>query len=202
MASPALELWFDFGSNYSYLTVMRIGELARSHGVAIAWKPFLLGSIFKSFGWSTSPFVLQKEKGAYVWRDMERECKKYGLAWTRPSQFPRRALLPTRVALFGAGEPWIDDYCQRIMQINFVEDRDIDAHDVVSRVLDTLGLPTSDLLGAALSEDNKVRLRDQTEEGRRRGIFGAPTFFVGQEMFWGNDRLEDALRLAASGIAP
>jgi 2-hydroxychromene-2-carboxylate isomerase len=193
----SLELWFEFGSNYSYLTVMRIEELAREREVAIAWKPFLLGPIFKSLGWSTSPFVLQKEKGAYVWRDMERECQKYGLPWRRPSEFPRKALLPMRVALLGADQPWIGEYSRRMMRINFVEDRDMNTPEAVGQVLDALGLPATDLLGAAQSEDNKQRLREQTEEARRRGVFGAPTFFVGSQMYWGNDRLEDALRFAA-----
>jgi 2-hydroxychromene-2-carboxylate isomerase len=194
--TATLELWFELGSNYSYLTVMRIEELARQHRVEIIWKPFLLGPIFKSFGWDSSPFVLQKEKGAYTWRDMARQCEKYHLQWTRPSKFPRRTVLPTRVALLGAEEPWIEDYSKRLMQINFVEDRDIDTPEVVSQVLDALALPASDLLRAAQSEENKLRLREQTDEARRRGVFGAPTFFVGTEMFWGNDRLEDALRLA------
>jgi len=202
MTKPAidaatLELWFELGSNYSYLTVMRIEELARRHGVKIIWKPFLLGPIFKSFGWDSSPFVLQKEKGAYTWRDMARQCEKYHLPWTRPSKFPRRTVLPARVALLGADEPWIGAYSKRLMQINFVEDRDIDTPEVVSEVLDGLGLPASDLLGEAQSDENKLRLRKQTDEARRRGVFGAPTFFVRAEMFWGNDRLEDALRLAA-----
>jgi 2-hydroxychromene-2-carboxylate isomerase len=201
MAKPALdaatlEFWYELGSNYSYLSVMRIEELARQHGVAIIWKPFLLGPIFKSLGWDNSPFVLQKEKGAYIWRDMVRQCEKYHLPWTRPSTFPRRTVLPTRVALLGAEEPWIGAYSKQLMQINFVEDRDIDTPEAVSEVLDGLGLPASDLLGEAQSDENKLRLREQTDEARRRGVFGAPTFFVGAEMFWGNDRLEDALRLA------
>jgi 2-hydroxychromene-2-carboxylate isomerase len=201
MTSPGvdtetLELWFELGSNYSYLTVMRIEELARKHRVEIIWKPFLLGPIFKSFGWDSSPFVLQKEKGAYTWRDMARQCEKYHLRWTRPSKFPRRTVLPTRVALLGADEPWIGAYSKQLMQINFAEDRDIDTPEVVSDVLEALALPAADLLRAAQSEENKLRLREQTDEARRRGVFGAPTFFVGAEMFWGNDRLEDALGLA------
>jgi len=89
-----IELWFEFGSSYSYLSVMRIEQLAAGLGVTVQWRPFLLGPIFKSFGWSTSPFVVQTWKTEYVWRDMERECRKYGLAWTRPTAFPRTALLP------------------------------------------------------------------------------------------------------------
>lgn len=199
--SCALEFWFELGSNYSYLSVMRIEALAQENGVNVVWRPFLLGPIFKSFGWDTSPFVLQKEKGAYTWRDMERQCQKYGLPWTRPSRFPRRTVLPTRVALLGAGEPWVSAYCKRLMQINFVEDRDIDTPELVIEVLEALNLPASDLLHAAQSDENKLRLREQTDEARRRGVFGAPTFFAGAEMFWGNDRLDDAFRFAAHGAA-
>lgn len=192
--SLPLEFWFEFGSCYSYLSVMRIEELARRHRVRVLWRPFLLGPIFKSFGWSTSPFTLQRQKGAYVWRDMERECAKYGLGWTRPREFPRRALLPARVALLGAdrGEAWVAEFSRRVMQINFVEDRDIDVTETIASVLDALGLPSAALFAAAGSEDAKRRLREQTEEAARRGIFGAPTFLLGSEMFWGNDRLDDA----------
>ncbi|MFC4762413.1 2-hydroxychromene-2-carboxylate isomerase [Dyella koreensis] len=193
-----IEFWFEFGSNYSYLSVMRIGALAAHHGVTVQWRPFLLAPIFKSFGWDSSPFVLQKEKGAYVWRDMERRSAKYGLPWVRPSHFPRRALLPMRVALIGADQPWMEAYCQRIMQMNFVHDREVDSPEVVSEVLAALNLPVADILAGAQSEANKLALRHATEEAQARGIFGAPTFFAGNEMFWGDDRLEDALAWAAA----
>jgi 2-hydroxychromene-2-carboxylate isomerase len=197
-----IEFWFEFGSNYSYLSVMRIGALAARHGVSIRWRPFLLAPIFKSFGWDSSPFVLQKEKGAYVWRDMERQSAKYGLPWRRPSNFPRRALLPIRVALLGAGQPWVEAFCRQMMLMNFVLDREIDAPEPVSEALAELGLPVAEILAAAQSEENKLRLRRQTEEAQARGIFGAPTFFVGEEMFWGDDRLEDAIALAVARRSP
>lgn len=192
-----IEFWFEFGSNYSYLSVMRIQDAAARHGVTLVWKPFLLGPIFKSFGWDTSPFVLQKEKGEYMWNDMIRQCHKYGLPWTRPTTFPRPALLPMRVALFGAGQPWMNAYCKRIMRLNFAEDRDIHSSETVGEVLAQLNLPALEIIEDAQSERNKLRLREQTEEAAAKGVFGAPTFFVRGEMFWGNDRLDDALTLAA-----
>ena len=188
-----IEFWFEFGSNYSYLSVMRIEAAAAEQDVSIHWKPFLLGPIFRAFGWDTSPFVLQKAKGDYVWKDMLRECAKYQLPWTPPTTFPRSALLPLRVALVGAEQDWMGDYCRRMMSLNFAEDRVIDSVDVVNGVLKELGLPAHEIVAQAQSDANKQRLRDQTEEARARNIFGAPTFFVGDEMFWGNDRLDDAL---------
>ena len=196
-AGREIEFWFEFGSNYSYLSVMRIEAAAARHDVKIAWKPFLLGPIFKSFGWDSSPFVLQKQKGEYVWKDMARQCRKYGLPWTRPTVFPRRALLPMRVSLIGAGQPWMGEYCRKIMLLNFAEDRDIDSLEAVGEVLLQLGLPAAAIINDAQAEQNKLRLREQTETAGSKGIFGAPTFFVGGEMFWGNDRLDDALAFAA-----
>jgi 2-hydroxychromene-2-carboxylate isomerase len=194
---PTIEFWFEFGSNYSYLSTMRIGDEARALGVRIIWKPFLLGPILRALGMENSPFVLQKEKGAYVWRDMERQCRKYGLpAWSQPSVFPRLGVLPSRVALLGAEEFWIGTFCQKVMERNFVLDQDINRPDAIAPILSSLGLDASDLLRKAQAESVKAQLREQTNEARNRGIFGAPTFFVGTEMFWGNDRLDDALRFA------
>lgn len=189
----AIEFWFEFASNYSYLSVMRIEAAAARLGVDLRWRPFLLGPIFRSLGWNNSPFVLQKAKGDYVWQDMARECEKYGLPWTRPSTFPRPSLLAMRVALVGAGQGWMGAYCRRVMTLNFVEDSEIDSREVLAEALTQLGLPAHAILDEAESDANKLRLRHQTEAAANRGVFGAPMFFVGDEMFWGNDRLEDAL---------
>jgi 2-hydroxychromene-2-carboxylate isomerase len=194
-----LELWFEFGSTYSYLTVMRIADMATSHGVRIVWRPFLLGPIFKDLGWQGSPFLEQKEKLAYMWRDLERQCEKHSLPWKRPTVFPRAAVLPLRVTLACAGEPWIGDFCRAVMLQNFAQGRDIGTGESVERALTALGLPVDRIIAQAQSEDNKLALRRQTERARALGIFGGPTFFVGNEMFWGNDRLEDALQLAGQG---
>lgn len=198
---PALELWFEFGSNYSYLSAMRIEALAQEASVPLLWRPFLLGPIFRELGWSSSPFVLQKAKGRYMWRDMEREAAKYGLPWRRPSVFPRSALLPMRVATLGADAPgaqapWLAEFCRRVMRQNWVEDRAIDETAAVREALSGLVADADATIAAALAPENKLRLRANTDAAAARGIFGAPTFFVGDEMFWGNDRLEDALALA------
>lgn len=194
---PVIEFWFDFGSNYSYLSAMRIEDAARRLDVRIVWKPFLLGPIFRALGMENSPFVLQKEKGAYVWQDMVRLCRKFGLQWTKPTVFPRAGVLAARIALLGAEETWIGAFCRNVMERNFVHDRDINESDSMAEVLTGLGLPAAALLARAQSEPVKMHLREQTERARARGIFGAPTFFVGDDMFWGNDRLDDALTFAA-----
>lgn len=198
-ASREIEFWFEFGSNYSYLSVMRIESEARRLDVRVVWKPFLLGPIFRALGFETSPFLLQKEKGAYMQQDMARLCQKYGLApWIKPSVFPRLGVLPLRIVLLGAGQPWVGAFCRKVMELNFALDREINLPEHMEPILQALGLPSADILEQARSEPIKTRLREQTEEARLRGIFGAPTFFVGTEMFWGNDRLDDALAFAAA----
>lgn len=126
---------------------------------------------------------------------------KYGLPWRRPSAFPRSALLPMRVATLGAHGPsaqasWLGEFCRRVMRQNWVEDREIDAPDAVREALAGLAPDPDAIIAAALAPENKLRLRANTDTAAARGIFGAPTFFLGDEMFWGNDRLEGALALA------
>jgi 2-hydroxychromene-2-carboxylate isomerase len=196
-----IEFWFEFGSNYSYLATLRIEVLARDAGVTVLWRPFLLGPIFRELGWNTSPFILQAAKGRYMWRDMERQAAKYGLPWRRPSVFPRSAILPMRVATLGTDAAWIGEFCRRVMHQNWVQDREIDDPAPVREALTGLVDDPEAVLAAALAPANKLRLRTHTEAAAARGIFGAPTFFVGDEMFWGNDRLEDALACAVGGGA-
>jgi 2-hydroxychromene-2-carboxylate isomerase len=198
---PVLDFWFDFGSNYSYLSMMRIESEAARHGIGIRWQPFLLGPIFRSFGWASSPFVLQKEKGDYTWKDMARQCRRHGLPWQQPTQFPRSAVLPLRIALVGAAQPWMGEFCRRTMAMNFAEDRDIDSPQAMRDLLAALDLPAHRIIEEALSDANKARLRRQTEIAVEKGIFGAPTFFVGDEMFWGNDRLDEAMAFCSGSGA-
>lgn len=194
---PVLEFWFEFGSNYSYLSVMRIESMAQAAGVSLAWKPFLLGPVFRELGMENAPFVLNPTKGRYVWTDMQRQAKKYALEFQKPTQFPRVALLPMRVAVLGADESWIGAFCKRVMQQNFVDDIVINDSASVRAALAGLVPDPEAILTAAQSDENKQRLRTQTEEAVRRGLFGAPTFMVNDEMFWGNDRMEDAITFAA-----
>jgi 2-hydroxychromene-2-carboxylate isomerase len=106
MNKPDFEFWFDFASTYLYLSLCRITDLARKEGIAIEWKPFLLGPIFNSQGWDTSPFNIYIAKGEYKWKDLERMCLKYDIPFKKPSQFPRNGLLAARVALAFESQSW------------------------------------------------------------------------------------------------
>jgi 2-hydroxychromene-2-carboxylate isomerase len=201
MNLPALDFWFDFASTYSYPAALRIGALAEEAGVSINFRPFLLGSIFKAQGWTTSPFNLLPAKGGYMWRDLERICADLGLPFMRPDPFPQNSLIAARVALVGLRESWGEEFCLEVFRSQFGEGRRIDDTDAIAQILARLEIAPELVLKAALSEDNKARLRDQTDEAARRGIFGAPTFITADgELFWGNDRLERALLWAKQGI--
>ena len=188
-----LEFWFEFASTYSYPAAMRVEEAARAAGVPLAWRPFLLGPIFGSQGWNDSPFNIYPVKGRYMWRDLERVCAKHGVPLCRPSRFPRNGLLAARVELLGAAEPWGPDFVRAVYRANFGEDREISDRAVIASLLDEITGNTADVLERAEAADNKDRLRKQTEQATALGIFGAPSFVSRGELFWGNDRLEDAL---------
>ena len=191
--SKQLEFWFEFGSTYSYPTAARIERLAHAGGVTLIWRPFLLGPIFREQGWEDSPFNIYPAKGAYMWRDMERLCAALDLAFQRPSQFPRNGLLAARIACWFEGEAWLPDFVRSVYDANFVRNQDISNPRVVSSILEELRLPASEILDAAQCPESKAKLRAQTEQARSLGIFGAPSFLVAGELFWGNDRLEAAL---------
>ena len=193
MKKPDFEFWFDFASTYSYLSVCRIEDLARKEGIAIKWKPFLLGPIFNSQGWDTSPFNIYKAKGEYMWRDIERACEKYGIPFNKPSQFPRNGLLSARVSLAFEGESWGPEFIRRVFSANFAEDKDIADEIEIASILNSLGLDAPRIIARAKSQENKDKLRLQTQLAADKGIFGAPSFVIGKEIFWGNDRLEDAI---------
>jgi 2-hydroxychromene-2-carboxylate isomerase len=188
-----VEFWFEFASTYSYPAAMRIEAAAAARGVEVSWRAFLLGPIFQAQGWNDSPFNIYPIKGAYMWRDLERICSHQGIRLTRPSQFPRNGLLAARVACQFAAEPWLPAFVRAAYQANFEHDRDIADATVVRDCLSLAGADVEDTLARAQSPDAKARLRAQTDDAIQRSIFGAPSFTVGGELFWGNDRLEDAL---------
>jgi 2-hydroxychromene-2-carboxylate isomerase len=124
-----------------------------------------------------------------MWRDLERLCARHGLPWRRPSAFPRASLLAARVGCAAADAPWAPAY----HRANFVEDRDIAEPTVLRELLAVLGADAEALLAQASSPEAKQALRDRGAEAARLGIFGAPDFVADGELFFGQDRLEDAL---------
>jgi 2-hydroxychromene-2-carboxylate isomerase len=193
---PEIEFWFDFGSTYSYPAAVNIEKLAEVHGLAVKWRAFVLGAIFQEQGWPDSPFNIYPLKGRYMWRDMERICQTQDLDFNRPTTFPRNGLLAARVTSAAEGAPWLGSFVRQIFTANFVLDLDIADIDVVRSCLEVLDLDPNPILDAAAAKENKDALRTQTDRAKQLGIFGAPTFISNDEIFWGNDRLGQAITWA------
>ena len=194
---PVLEFWYEFASTYSYLSAMRIEEVADRAGVDVRWRPFLLGPIFAAQGWTSSPFNLFPTKGRHMWRDMEREAARLGLPFRRPDPFPQNSVLPARVALVGLAQGWGEDFSVAVYTAQFVEDGRIDEPRTLAEILSFMNVDARAALEAAQSDDIKLRLRSEVEAAQRLGVFGAPSFTTADgELFWGNDRLEQALAWA------
>ena len=192
-----LDIWFEFASTYSYLTVSRAEQLLQAAGVAFEWRPFLLGPIFRDKGMDTSPFVLDPVKGAYMWRDLARRADRYGLPFTRPARFPMNGLTAARIMTAARAEPWSGAFARSVFAAQFARGEDISDPTVLTGALASSGADPAHWLGRAQQDDTKAALRDATDQARALGIFGAPSFVVGGELFWGDDRLEDAIAWAA-----
>jgi 2-hydroxychromene-2-carboxylate isomerase len=192
----AIDFFYEFASTYSYIAAMRIAPLAQAAGIAVRWRPFLLGPIFKAQGWDTSPFNLYPAKGRYMMRDCERQCAALGLGFHLPEPFPQSTLTAARVALVALDEGWGEDFSRAIYRAQFAERRQIGSAEVIGEIVRALGRDGDAVLARAGSDAIKQKLRAETEAAQRLGLFGAPSFVAGDELFWGNDRLEQALEHA------
>ncbi len=193
-----MEFWFEFASTYSYPAAMRIEQDAAAAGVAIEWKPFLLGPLLnQQQGLTDSPFNAVPVKGRYMWRDLERICDRQGLALNLPSIFPQNGLRAARLVLALPPEAR-PEFVRAVYLANFAEGSDISSEATLSRILLRLGHDPDALADRAASETVKQDLKDNTARAAALGIFGSPSFVTDDgELFWGNDRLDFALDWAS-----
>lgn len=191
-----LEFWYDFASTYSYLSAMRIEEIAARTGVEVVWRPFLLGPIFKAQGWDGSPFNVYPAKGRYMIRDMQRICHDRGLKFSMPDPFPQPSLKAARVAM--ALEPAsLASFSRQVFVAEFTEGRAIDDDHTLALILSRCGLDYARVFADGTSPKLKADLRARVADAQRLGVFGAPSFTTQDgELFWGDDRLEMALAAA------
>jgi 2-hydroxychromene-2-carboxylate isomerase len=195
----SIDLWYDFSSTYSYLAVMRAEALAQNHAVSLRWRPFLLGPIFKAHGMETSPFNIYPAKGRYSWRDLERHAARQGLPkFLLPVPFPANSLLAARTALALSDEAR-PEFSRLVYLAEFADGRDISDRSVIAELLAKTGHDGEAVLARTADQSVKDKLRTETAEAERQGIFGAPSFVTADgELFWGNDRFEQALEWAKS----
>lgn len=195
----AFDFWFEYGSTYTYLTVARIRALAHSHGVAVSWKPFLLMPLMIEQGMNQGPFLPYPRKIDYMWRDLARRAAEHGIPYSKPSHYPPQEVLTSaRLGVLGAREGWCEQFTEKVFALHWTENRIIGTEDNIRTALESIGQDPTSAIERARSTENKEELKSQTEEARRLGLFGSPTFVVAGELFWGDDRLEQAIAWAKS----
>ncbi len=194
---PTLEIWLEYASTYSYLTVARVGALARAQGVTLDWQPFFLPPVRdqQEMGF---PFPEASAKTAYMWRDLERRARRHGLPYRRPEVYPVNSLQTIRVALVGAREGWCQPFTEEAFRLHWTQGVLIGTEENLQQALRHARQDPARVVPLASSPENKEALKAQTPRALERGIFGAPSFVAGGELFWGDDRLEDALAHAVA----
>jgi 2-hydroxychromene-2-carboxylate isomerase len=200
---PTVVFWYEFASTYSYLAAMRIDAEAERAGVAVEWRPFLLGPIFKSQGWATSPFNLYPAKGHYMERDIGRIAAARGLSFRMPANFPANGLKAARLAIAAQNFGGTPAFTRAVFGAAFGQGLDIADDDVLTTCLTAAGLDPEVLWASSRDGVVKAALRGNTEEAQAIGIFGAPSLTTDDgELFWGDDRLEQALCWALEPRGP
>lgn len=194
---PTLQFWYEFGSTYTWPTVARIGRAAQAAGVTVEWKPFLLMPLMIGQGLDRGPFLPFPRKMAYMWRDLERRCAEHGIAYRKPSAYPPQEVLTSaRLGLLGSHEGWCQAFTEKAFELHWTQDIAIGTPENLQQALRHAGQEPEAALARARSDANKQALKAQTEAADARGLFGSPSFLAGGELFWGDDRLEQALAWA------
>ena len=188
--TKTVDFYFDFGSPAAYLAYTQLPKLAAQTGAAVAMKPMLLGGVFQATG--NRPPISVPLKGSYLFQDLNRYAKRYGVPFNMNPHFPINTITLMRAAsgLQSHNDARFDLYCATIFKAIWVDSKNMNDLAVVGAVLHEAGFDGAAILALASLQDIKDLLKAQTQAAVDRGIFGAPTFFVGDEMFWGQDRLE------------
>ena len=191
-----LDFFFFFGSGYAYLSVMRIEALAARAGVPVNWRPFSVRALVDEQG---NNFRNVAPRMAYIWRDIERRAAQHGVPFRRPPIWPTDPnQLANRVGIVAAGEGWCPAYSRASFRSWYLDGAPLGEVSALPAVLRQLGKNPDAVIAQANSDAIRARYAAETDAARRLGAFGSPTFAVGQEIFWGDDRLEEALAWATA----
>jgi 2-hydroxychromene-2-carboxylate isomerase len=195
MTEP-LDFYFFYGSIHTYLSVMRIEALAAKAGVELRWHPFNLREIL--IEQNNTAFARNPVRLAYNWRDIERRAARLGIPFKGRAPYPVEPdLLSSRVGMIAAAEGWCADYTKATFRAWFLDGKPAGVPSSVNSVLVDLGRKPAPTVARAAAPEIAARLKDETDAARRLGIFGSPSFAVGTEIFWGDDRLDEAIAFAA-----
>lgn len=188
----AIDFWFSTGSTYTYLSVSRLEKVAAATGVRFNWRPFSVRVIMREQ--NNTPFATKPVKMGYMWRDIERRAGLYGLQAKVPAPYPLQEFdLANRLALLGLDEGWGKPYITASYRRWFVDGQEPAREPNLSASLREVGQDPAQAVERARSDRIGRVYEAATDEARKLGLFGSPTFAVGGELFWGDDRLDDAL---------
>lgn len=188
MMSKSVEFFFDFGSPASYLAWTQLPRIAAETGATIVWRPMLLGGVLKATG-NQSPVAIPA-KGRYMLQDFARFARRYGVPMTFNPHFPINTLPLMRGATAYLDTPLFQPYLTAVFEAMWQQQKNLGQPEVIAEALATAGFDLEDFQRRIEDGAVKERLKATTEEAVRRGAFGAPTFFVGDEMYFGQDRLD------------
>jgi 2-hydroxychromene-2-carboxylate isomerase len=198
MPADHIDFWFTMGSTYSYLSVMRLVELERSSAIRFRWRPFHLLVILQEM--KHVPFADKPTKSAYMWRDIERRAAMYGIPASLPAPYPaKQSIVANLVASVGMRQGWGVDFVRAAYRRWLQLGQETGSEPNVSESLRDIGVEPQSVLALANTTDARAALMAETAIARDLGIFGSPTFVVGHELFWGDDRLEDAINWYRQG---
>lgn len=190
-----IDFFYFLGSGYAYLSVMRIKALAEKAGISVAWRPFNVRPLMQE---NNVALRTEKAKVKYLWRDIERRCATHGIAFVKPPIWTTDPdLLANRVAIVASQEGWIEPYTLMSFQAWYLEGLPLGTEESLAHILGQLGKQTSAVIERANSADTYAQLDDETAAARSFGVFGSPSFVVDGELFWGDDRLEEAVAWAS-----
>jgi 2-hydroxychromene-2-carboxylate isomerase len=192
-----LDFFLFYGSTYTYLSVMRIEQVAAEAGLNVRWRPFNVREIM--IEQNNIPFRGKPVKMRYMWRDIERRAARYGIPFSGVPPYPvDPEFLANRVGVVAAIEGWCPEYTKATYRAWFLEDKPPGDPKHLSSILRALEKDPEAEISLADSREVRDQYDSETSVAREMGIFGSPTFAIGDEIFWGDDRLEDALEWAKS----
>ena len=187
-----IEFFYFIGSTYSYLSVTRAESLAAQAGIALKWRPFSVRTLMREQ--NNVPFATKPIKMKYMWRDLERRAAKFSIPFDGIPPYPVDSNeLANLVATLAVREGWCKAFTQAAYRTWFLQKQDPGTPESLRSILEEIGREADACLAQAADEQTRREYKASTDQARQLGLFGSPTFVVGDEAFWGDDRLEDAI---------
>ena len=191
-----VDFYFSIGSTYTYLSVTRILDIEKKHNVKFNWKPFSVRAIMKEM--NNIPFPKDKKnKVDYMWRDIERRAEGYGFFAKTPVPYPLSEFdLANQIAILGLNNGWGIDYVKLTYKKWFQEGKEPAIDPSISEICNELNLNKDEIIASAKDQEIEKKYLSNTDSARNHKIFGSPSFITKNEVFWGDDRMEDAIKWA------